>query len=146
MDGPWLDAAAQLRRREGFPAWCRGLRRVSGPSGDVLVGGRFHSLQLKVLSRRWLSHGGVWVSADIGGVVVVGQVILQPGPAACHDEADPVEVWVHVEGPAGRRGRRLLRQLRRITRRSLRRWGNERTRQSPSDHWVPWFTRRPGTR
>ena len=41
-------------------------------------------------------------------------------------DADPVEVWVHLEGPSGWRARRVLRRLRRTTRGGLRRWGAER--------------------
>lgn len=65
---PGSTPPAQLRRGEGLAAWCRTVRRVPGPSGDILVVGRYHRLQLKLLSRRWLGHGGLRVQRGRPGL------------------------------------------------------------------------------
>lgn len=140
LDGTRPDAAAQLRRAGGLVAWCPGIRRPSGDGGDLRRGdtltvGRWHRLQLTVLSRRWNSTEGVQCSADAGGLVLVGQLTLRPSPACWPDRVDArdtdidrVEVWVHVEGPPGRRARRVLRRVRRATRVGLRRWAAQQHR------------------
>lgn len=138
LDGTRTDAAAQLRRAGGLVAWCPGIRRQSGDGGDLRRGdtltvGRWHRLRFTVLSRRWLRTEGVQCSADAGGLVLVGQLTLRPIPACWPDrldadDADRVEVWVHVEGPPGRRAGRVLRRVRRATRAGLRRWAAQQTR------------------
>jgi hypothetical protein len=75
-------------------------------------------------------------SADAGGLLMVAQLTLRPVSTTFPAETparhgDAVEVWVHVEGPAGRRARRALRRLRRATRTGLRRWADQQNRPIP---------------
>lgn len=129
LDGTRPDAAAQLRRDGGLVAWCPGVRRAFDAGkelrdGDRLSVGRCHPLRLTVRSHRWFAADGVRCSADADGLLMVGQLTLRSIPA-CFPEAlgarndDAVEVWVHVEGPTGRRARRALRRVRRATRTGL---------------------------
>lgn len=141
LDGTRPDAAAQLRRDGGLVAWCPGVRRPSDAStelgaGDLLTVGRCRPLRLTVRSHQWVPSQGVRCSADAGGLMMVAQLTLRPistpfPEAAPARHGDAVEVWVHVEGPAGRRARRALRRLRRATRTGLRRWADQRNRPIP---------------
>lgn len=142
LDGTRLDAAAQLRRAGGLVAWCPRIQRQPGEGGDlrrghILTVGRCHRLRLTVLSRHWNSTEGVRYTADAGGLVLIGQLTLRPTPACWPDrldagDSDRVEVWVHVEGPAGRRARRVLRRVRRATKAGLRRWAAQQHRRGRS--------------
>lgn len=142
LDGTRPDtAAAQLRRDGGLVAWCPRVRRPPDArkelgAGDLLVLGRCHPLRLTVRSHQWVPSQGVRCSADAGGLMMVAQLTLRPVLTTFPDEppdrhGDAVEVWVHVEGPAGRRARRALRRLRRATRTGLRRWAARRNRPIP---------------
>jgi hypothetical protein len=134
-------AAAQLRRDGGLVAWCPGVRRPSDASkelgvGDLLTLGRCHPLRLIVRSHQWVPSQGIRCSADAGGLMMVAQLTLRPILTTFPEEppdrhGDAVEVWVHVEGPAGRRARRALRRLRRATRTGLRRWATRRNGPIP---------------
>jgi hypothetical protein len=134
-------AAAQLRRYGGLVAWCPGVRRPSNATtelgvGDLLTVGRCHPLRLTVRSHQWVPTQGLRCSADAGGLTMVAQLTLRPILTAVAEErparhGDAVEVWVHVEGPAGRQARRALRRLRRATRTGLRRWAAQRNRPLP---------------
>jgi hypothetical protein len=141
LDGTRPDAAAQLRRDGGLVAWCPAVRRPSDAStelsaGDLLTVGRCHPLRLTVRSHQWVPSQGMRCSADAGGLMMAAQLTLRPVSTTFPVETpardgDAVEVWVHVEGPAGRRARRALRRLRRATRTGLRRWADQRNRPIP---------------
>lgn len=113
-------AAAELEGPGGFASWCPGVRRVA-EGEDALVVGRRRGVRLRVLSRGPVSSGGAWFTADAGGSVIVGHVMLRPVTQAA-SAGEAVAVWVHVEGPRGRRSRRVMSVVRRATRVGLRRW------------------------
>lgn len=129
-------AAAELEVPGGFASWCRGVRRVP-EGGDALLVGRRRGVRVRVLSRGPVSSGGVWFTADAGGPVIVGHVMLRPltraGPAG-----EGVAVWVHVEAPRGRRSRRVMSVMRRATRDGLRRWAAGRRPASVRHRRPTW--------
>jgi|GEM_PF-5120309 hypothetical protein len=95
--------------------WPLGL--LQPPDAGVLIG-RCPPIRLRLLSWRPAGTGSVRFAADARGIVLAGHLLVRPAPG----RAEAMEIWVHLEGPRTRRGRRVLRVTRRATRSRLRAW------------------------
>lgn len=114
------------------PAWCSAVHQPQPPDTDLRVG-RFRPIRLRLLSWDPVETGGVRLVADAQGTVLAGHLLVRPAPHG----TDTIEIWVHLEGPPTRRGRRALRVTRRATRSRLHALGAHHT-PSPRRHHRRW--------
>jgi hypothetical protein len=130
----WAQAAAELQDPDGLAAWCPTVRQVPDADGTMLVIGRHRPVRLRLRSQRWVPAEGIRFTADADGPVIIGHLTLRPAPPVGVD-GDRVQVWVHAEGPLGRRSRRVLRAARRATRSGLQQWATQRSRPPDQHRW-----------
>jgi hypothetical protein len=107
------DITAQIGQPQGVARWFPVSRaEVSGRTEFIADG-----LRMEVLLERWegdcMTFQAVGAGASMAGYLTLRTVMLP-------DRGEGVEVWVHVEVPASRRGRRVMRMARSVTRTGLR--------------------------
>jgi hypothetical protein len=109
------DAFGRLRGPSDLAQWFPDVGRIERPEGTQLV---VAGVGLRLVAERWedecVSFRAEGAGATISGHLTLRAVAL-PGAEA------GVEVWVHLEAPASRRGRRLLRTGASVARAGLRR-------------------------
>jgi len=112
LTGPGSGDAGTDSPDPGWP-WA-----IHQPAPADFVVGRCRPIRLRLLSWRRAGTDGVRFVVDAQGTVLAGHLLARPAPAGTHG----VELWVHLEGPPTRRGRRALRVTRRATRSRLHAW------------------------